>query len=170
MKHIFITGEIQVGKSTVIQKTVQLMNAKYGGFRTYFSADRGDPNRCLYINNASLPATYDDAHVVARLSHVSPPVIIPQRFDALGTVYIEEAGKTARLIIMDELGNFEDTALRFQHAVLDALDRDVQILGVVKLSATGWVDTIRNHLNVSLITADKQNRDNLPEFLADCIR
>jgi nucleoside-triphosphatase len=161
MKHIFLTGEIQVGKSTVIQKTLQLLNVKYGGFRTYFGTARGNPNRCLYINNASHPATYNDTNIVARFSPGSPPEISPERFDTLGTGYIQEARKTARLIIMDELGNLENQASLFQRAVLDALDGDVPILGVVKFSATGWVDEIRNHPKVRMELVTEENRNRL---------
>jgi nucleoside-triphosphatase len=161
MKHIFLTGEIQIGKSTVVQKTLQLLNVKYGGFRTYFSADRSNPNRCLYMSDASLPVSYDDAHTVARFSPVLPLEIYPDRFDLLGAEYINEAGKTADLIVMDELGNLENAASRFQTAVLDALDGDVQILGVLKLSATGWVDKIKSHRKVEIVRVTEENRNKL---------
>jgi nucleoside-triphosphatase len=165
MKHIFLTGDMQIGKSTVILKTLQLLNVKFGGFRTYFGADRSNPNRCLYMSSASLPAKYDESSVVARFTPVSPPEIFPERFNALGVEYIKEALKTADLIVMDELGNLENTALRFQNAVLDTLNGDVPILGVIKLSATGWVDKIRNHPKVELVHVDKENRDALPNAL-----
>ena len=170
MTHVFLAGEIQIGKSTVIQNTVQLLNLKYGGFRTYFGADRGDPNRRLYINRASRPMTFDDSRVVARFSPVSPPSVFSKRFDTLGAKYIAEAGITARLIIMDELGNMENSALRFQSAVLDALDGEVPILGVVKLSAAGWVEDVRNHPKVALVTVDMHNRDELPLLLRDSLQ
>lgn len=161
MKHIFLTGKIQVGKSTVIQKTLQLLNVKHSGFRTYFGADRSNPNRCLYISNASLPAIYDEASVVARFTPVPPPEIFPERFDVLGSEYIKDAVKTADLIVMDELGNLENSALRFQNAVLDALDGDVPILGVIKLSASGWLDEIRSHPKVRMELVTEENRNKL---------
>jgi nucleoside-triphosphatase len=165
MKHIFLTGEIQVGKSTVIQKTLSMMTIKYGGFRTFFGDDRSSPERCLYIGKAGNPFSFDDAHAVARFSGNSPPKVFPERFDDFGEAYIREAAGRSGLIIMDECGNLENHALRFQRAVLDALDDSMPILGVVKLSASGWVDKIRNHPQVELITVDKQNRDNLPLYL-----
>jgi nucleoside-triphosphatase len=45
MKHIFLTGEIQIGKSTVIKKTLTLLKLEYGGFCTYFGSDRPSPCR-----------------------------------------------------------------------------------------------------------------------------
>lgn len=169
MKHIFLTGQIQNGKSTAIQKTLRLLNRRHGGFRTYFSADRDDPNRCLYIGDAAQPYMYDEGRVVARFSPASPPRILSERFDTLGVQYIEEAIQNTRLILMDECGNLENRATRFQRAVLNALDGNIPVLGVVKLSATGWVDEIRRHPDVVLITVDERNRDALPRFLADIL-
>lgn len=165
MKHIFLTGDIQIGKSTVIQKALSMMPIEYGGFHTCFGGDRHSPERCLYIGRAGSPFFFDEAHVVAQLSNIAPPKVFPERFDNFGEQYIREAAERSSLMIMDECGNLENHALRFQHAVLDALDGKIPVLGVVKLSATGWVDKIRSHPQVEIITVDKQNRDDLPLYL-----
>ncbi len=169
MKHIFLTGQIQIGKSTAIQKTMQLLNLQYGGFRTYFSDDRGDPNQSLYIGDAAQPYMFDEEHVVARISSASPPQILSERFDTLGVRYIEEAMQNAPLIIMDECGSLENQALQFQRAVLGAIDGNTPSLGVLKHSATGWVDKIRRHPDVVIITVDEHNRNALPRFLAQVL-
>ena len=41
--HVFLTGEIQVGKSTALDKTLSLLKLPYGGFRTYFGGRTGTP-------------------------------------------------------------------------------------------------------------------------------
>ncbi|SHI19244.1 nucleoside-triphosphatase [Sporobacter termitidis DSM 10068] len=170
MKHVFLTGEIQIGKSTVIQKALSLLNVDYGGFRTYFSADRARPDRRLYIGRAGLPLPYGEENTVARFSKALPPQPFPERFDTLGTQYIAEAAESARLIVMDECGNLEDGAPRFQRAVFTALEGAVPVLGVLKLSSAGWVDEIRRHQSVALISVDAQNRDALPRLVADSLR
>ena len=59
MTHIFLTGDIRIGKSTVIRKALLLLKPPdyagkpfFGGFRTYFGPDRTDPDRFLYRRTA----------------------------------------------------------------------------------------------------------------------
>ena len=63
---------------------------------------------------------------------------------------------------MDELGFLERGALAFQCAVLDALDEDTPVLGVVRQGASGWLDALRRHERVEEITVTEENRDTLP--------
>lgn len=171
MKHIFLTGEIQVGKSTVIQKTLDALDVDWGGFRTYFSQDRTAADRRLYIRQAGQESCFDEDRVVARFhGGKRPPEVYPERFDALGTQYIKDAASGAEVIVMDELGDLERNALRFQDAVFGALEGENPVLGVIKLLSGGWVDRLRAHPNVALITVNTQNRDELPVRLARELR
>lgn len=171
MKHIFLTGEIQIGKSTVIQKTLALLDVDYGGFQTYFSLDRGAADRRLYISRAGQALRFDEHSVIAQFHrHGQLPQVFAERFDTLGTRYILDAARSARLIVMDELGDLEREALGFQIAVLKVLEGDLSILGVIRKQALGWVDQVRRHPDVILITVDRDNRDALPEQLAQTLR
>lgn len=162
MKHILLTGEIGVGKSTVIRKTLSHLNMTYGGFCTYFGEDRASADRCLYIGDAAKPHLCTEENAVVRFVCGKPPEPIPQRFDLLGAALIQTAGRNAQIIIMDELGRFERDALVFQSAVLEALNGDVPVFGVIKKTAAGWVDIIRRHPCVSVIDINMDNRDHMP--------
>lgn len=167
--HIFLTGDIQIGKSTVIQKTLALLKTDYGGFCTYFGPDREKPDRRLYIRDAALPPVYDEDHVIARFYPAHPPQVFPEVFDGQGATFIRAGRKSRRLILMDECGRLERDALIFQNEVLGALDGRTPVLGVVAKSAGGWADRIRRHPKVRLITVDADNRDRLPALLEDMI-
>jgi nucleoside-triphosphatase len=166
MTHIFLTGDIQIGKSTVIRKTLLLLKPRFGGFCTCFGPDRANPNRCLFMHDAASQPVYDEQHIVARFREGRAPEVYPGRFDALGTYYMSKAGEKSTLIIMDECGGLERDALAFHNAVLSALDGDVPILGVLKANSAGWTDKIRRHPGVKLITVDRGNRDMLPRLIA----
>ena len=166
MRHVFLTGEIQVGKSTVIRKTLSLLNLPYGGFRTYFGPDRASPDRDLYMTGAALPQSFKEQNVVARFRDGRLREVFAERFDALGARCLSEARRDAKLIVMDECGILERDALLFQAAVLDALEGGLPVFGVVRLAASGWVEAIRRHSNVTLVTVDEKNRDMLPAALA----
>lgn len=170
MKHIFLTGEIQIGKSTVLRKALSLVDARVGGFRTYFGSDRADPFHSLYIGRAGGTLSFAEENVIARFSPTEMPRVFPERFDTLGPLYIREAADNAALILMDECGSLEAQAYQFQAAVLAALSGAKPVLGVVKLASVGWVDQIRFHPNVELISVNIGNRDALPQIVAEKLR
>jgi nucleoside-triphosphatase len=164
--HIFLTGEIQVGKSTVIAKTLSLLKITPGGFKTYFGPDRGLPDKLLYMNSASESNVFREENAVARFFEGKPPQSLTRKFDTYGVDLIRSARTGSNLILMDECGSLERDALVFQKEVIDTLDGNTLVFGVVKLASEGWTDRIRNHPKVKLITVTKENRDALPQILA----
>jgi len=167
--HIFLTGEIQVGKSTVIAKTLSLLKITPGGFKTYFGPDRELPERLLYMNSGSEPKIFREENVVARFFRDQPPRILTEKFNTYGAELIRSARVDPGLILMDECGSLEREALIFQKEVMDTLAGNIPVLGVVKLASSGWTDQIRNHPKVRLITVTRENRDALPAILAQQI-
>ncbi|MBU2703486.1 nucleoside-triphosphatase [Sporomusaceae bacterium BoRhaA] len=164
--HIFLTGEIQVGKSTVIAKTLSLLKIPPGGFKTYFGPDRELPDKLLYMNSATEPKIFRKENAVARFFEDKPPQVLTRKFNTYGVELIRSARASSNLILMDECGSLEQDALVFQKEVIDTLDGNIPVFGVIKLASKGWTDRIRNHLNVKLIIVTKENRDALPKILA----
>jgi nucleoside-triphosphatase len=163
--NIFLTGEIQVGKSTVIEKTLALLNKTSGGFKTYFGPDRGSEDRWLYLNAASEAPVFTKEKGVVRFSQGWPIWIDTNKFDTYGVELIRAAKAGAEVLIMDECGNFERAALKFQREIIKSLDGPKPVLGVIKLSSSGFTDVLRNHPNVKLITVTRENRDELPKMI-----
>lgn len=172
MTKIFLTGEIQIGKSTVINRTLGLlqekagMNITVGGFRTYFGPDRRLPDRLLYMNAATESKIYSEANAVAMFVEGVPPYVLTDKFNTYGADLVRDSRNNADLILMDECGSLEKDALEFQEQILQALTEKTPVLGVIKLSSSGWTDLIRNHPQIELITVTKENRDFLPDLLA----
>lgn len=166
MTHIFLTGEIRVGKSTVIAKTLSILDICPGGFKTYFGHDRESQDRFLYINPAAEPQIFCEENIVVSFAKNSSPQVLTRVFNTFGTALIRTAKVNSSLILMDECGSLERDALIFQKEILDTLDSNLPILGVIKLASSGWTDIIRNHPQVKLLTVTKENRDTLPLILA----
>jgi nucleoside-triphosphatase len=97
------------------------------------------------------------------------PLIYNEKFDIYGVELIQRAREKSQLIVMDECGNLEQFSISFQSKILDTLDEKTPILGVVKQASWGWTDRIRNHPQVKLITVTRENRNQLPELIADYI-
>lgn len=167
--HIFLTGELRVGKSTVIDRTVALLGVCPGGFRTYFGPDREAPCHRLYLCDAGEPRQFDAAHAIAHFRGECPPEFDLPRFEALALAALQK-GQAAPLLLMDECGRMEQEARRFQQTVQERLEEQRPILGVVREGAGDWLETIRRHSKVCLITVTRENRDTLPMELAARLR
>lgn len=168
--HVFLTGDVQVGKSTVLQKTVSLLDLPIGGFRTSFGSDRAEADRWLYLWDAAGAPAMDEHHGVVHFID-RKPVVFLDRFNTLGGGALHRARESgAKLILMDECGRFEGRAEEFQREIFTALDGDVPVLGVVRQGYNGWLDAIRNHPKVSLLTVTEDNRDALPEKVAKLLQ
>ena len=162
MKHVFLTGAVQCGKSTVVSRVLAGWAGAVGGFRTGFGPDRACPERLLYLWSAAEPARYDQDHAVVKFFNGCAPEAIPGRFDALGTACLTG---TTTLWVMDECGRLESDALPFQAEILAALDGDIPVLGVVREGLPGWTPAVAAHPRVRLVTVTKENRDSLPAQL-----
>ena len=164
--HIFLTGDVQAGKSTVIQKVVSRLKVPVGGFRSGFGPDRGQADRRVYLWDAGGRPIYDEGHVVVRFTDRKPEVLT-DRFDTLGVETLRQARhRGARLILMDECGRFEGQAAAFQSEIFAALEGTIPVLGVVRQGFHGWLDAIRSHPKVTLLTVTADNRNMLPDQIA----
>ncbi len=166
--HVFLTGERQAGKSTAISTASALLGRPVYGFRTFF-LDRLDAQKALYMLPAASQAAPDESHAVTRfIDNVPHPMT--ERFDAIGCALLQEARRHPEgLILMDECSRFERDALRFQQEILQCLNGSIPVLGVVRLNASGWVEQIRRHPRVKLLTVTEENRQEIPQTILSLI-
>lgn len=155
-EHIFLTGRKQVGKSTLIRKVLNLYTESVGGFFTV-RTDTVFPGRfsvhMLQAGTNSAPSKDNLLFLCGEKDGRTA-----ERFDALGCAALG-AGRSARLLIMDELGPAEAEALRFQKAVLQALDGEVPILGVLQEADSLFLQKAAAHPGVTILRVTEDNRD-----------
>ena len=164
--HIFLTGEIMIGKTVAIEKTISILGVVPGGFKTYFGPDRDAAEKDLYMNPAAEPMVFRKENAIVHFTDSFHPQILTDRFETYGVSLIRKARNKSKLIVMDECGFLERDAVQFQREILSALDGSIPVLGVIKLASIAWTTRIRNHPNVKIITVDRENRDSLPPLLA----
>lgn len=159
--HIFLTGNVQVGKSTVINKVLAQLPLTVGGFRSGFDHQRSQSDRWLYMWDASQPPAQDETHRIVHFTE-NKPQVFTERIDAIGAAALRRARENgAQLILMDECGRFEGRAEEFKREIFAVLDGDTPVLGVVRQGYGGWLDEIRSHPNVTVLTVTEENRDTL---------
>ncbi len=156
--HIFLTGEPHIGKSTIIQKVLAELRILPGGFLTFSGNDAQDGSSDVYIQAAGAKETeLSPANRIGCRYGNGVYQSFPEIFDTLGVTLLSQTGFP--LILMDELGFMENKACLFQNKVLSVLDQKIPVLGVIKRKPLPFLDSVRNHPQVSLLEITKQNRD-----------
>ena len=163
-RHIFLTGDIQVGKSTIIQKYIEA-HPEYcvGGFRTVWKKERWNNKNTIHIVPALKLEELTERNRVGLREGVFPDrtaTDYPEVFNTAGVILLSHP-EEHDLIIMDEIGIGENEAMAFQKAVLSVLDSDVPVLGVVRDKPGVLTDAVRNHPNVQTVVVTVENRENV---------
>lgn len=159
--HVFLTGRIQVGKSTVIRRYLESWpELRVGGFRTVWKKERNAEENSIHIVRACGGAATDENRVGLRIGTYPNRTAIdfPEVFDRVG-VPLLESSDGSDIIIMDEIGAGENKSLLFQREVLRRLDGDIPVLGVVRDRPGVLPELVRGHRRTEIITVTEENRE-----------
>lgn len=155
-RHIFLTGQKQVGKSTLLRKILDRYSSSVGGFVTVRTDAYLKDNYSVHIypiGAESIPGE-NNLLFVCRKSNER----IAERFDYLGCEILSKCTNSS-LIVMDELGTHEADAALFHAAVLGLLDGNIPILGVLQAPAESFWPDIVQHPDVQVIEVNEHNRN-----------
>lgn len=162
--HIFLTGDVQVGKSTIIKKTLAALQLQgVGGFRSVSVPDLPDGAMSVYLIPAGdeHPMMGDWNRVGIRKGCGRGIEKIPEAFERAGVQALVDA-ENMPLILMDEVGRMESATAQFSERILELLNGTTPILGVIqKIADTKLTNAIRQHPNVRVLTVTKENREEL---------
>lgn len=159
-KHLFLTGPKQIGKSTALRKLLQDRDAKIGGFRTVRVPL--EDGASIHMVSPSETEFTDKNRIFSRRKGVLN--IDPSDFDRIGCGLLAESCD-CDLILMDELGPNEASSLKFRQAVLDTLDGDTPVYGILQMADSVFLDIVASRPDVLVITVTEENRNNLPHQL-----
>ena len=162
-KHLFLTGQKRVGKSTVLRALLAGRDAQIGGFRTqrmqtedgadiFMLAPTGDP-------------AYQEENILFRRRQ-GRTIMEDDAFDRLGEFLLTSL-PGADLVLMDELGPNEAEAWGFQKAVEQALEGDAPVYGILQMADSEFLRRIAAREDVCVITVTEENRNDLPRLLLE---
>lgn len=170
-RNLFLTGEIGVGKSTIIRNVIEssYSDKNIGGFKTL-----------PYIEDGEFQGYYISEYI-DELDSLSSRAIVgvniggkygkkcigkPGVFESIGVAILERCLEEKKeIIVMDELGFFESEAENFKRGIHNILDGGTKVLGVLKKKETIFLDSIKNREDVLILEVDKNNRDSLKETI-----
>ncbi len=151
-KHLFFTGEKGCGKSTTIKNILkQHPGIKVKGFITLRvqNADGSYSVHMMHACSDEQPCTSNLLFYCGPFRKKFTELEIIDRFNKLGTSILNDA-ENADLILMDELGPNEEKAIDFKKLVLELVDGDIPILGVLQKADSVFLDEIKNHPKVEV--------------------
>lgn len=169
---ILLTGLPGSGKTTVVEKTLELLpDLKPGGFTTQEIRDatgvrEGFEIRTLSGRRAVL------AHVRVRSSpyRVGKYGVDIQALEDIGVAAIREAVQTADFVVIDEIGKMELFSSAFRDAVHAAIRSPKPVLATIMMRSHPFADALKRAPDAELRIVTPQSRDALPAWAAVRIR
>lgn len=160
MNNIMLAGERQIGKSTIINFLLEDFHGKACGFKTL------QDNDLYYLSSLSSQNISTEKQYICRKNKSGTLEGITQVFDEKGAPTLKNClEESPDLIIMDELGVFENNAFLFQESVLECLNSTIPVLGVLKAKASPFLDLIRKRDDTTIFTITEDNRDRIKEII-----
>lgn len=156
--HVIVTGMVQVGKSTAIDKFLKSAGLEADGFRTFW--EYGD-YRILRMKSLA-----DGSSTVIATEETGRLRPVPEAFDAFGKELVERSG-TRDITVLDELGRLELRSPEFCSAVLKRMKDPRPVIAVVKPEHNEFLDAVRAVENTAVIRVDVENRDSVPEKIRE---
>ena len=160
--HLFLTGEIQVGKSTLLRSVLSRLALGVGGFCTLWRGTGEGATLHLLPWGADLSVCTAENQVGVR-RELGRAGALPGAFDRLGPALLSPL--RGDVTVMDELGFLERDAPAFQSAVLRRLEAPTPVFGVVKPRGDPFLDKVRAQPGVELVWVTPDNRQALADTL-----
>lgn len=163
--NVFLTGPIQIGKSTAIKRFLRAHSGlRLGGFVTVSRPLEADTLGVYILPPQFAESDCDEAHLAGLRGARRGG--IPETFETAGLAILNAPGPFD-LLLMDELGRMELRSPNFCRRVLELLDAGAPVLGVVKPESNALLDAVRSHPKTVLLEVTEENRDGIPALIGE---
>ena len=164
-RHLFLTGDKQVGKSTLLRKLIEANRLDCTGFETQAFYLHDERRGFTLHGRVEMPPYENDCICCARVEERRSVPVLPV-FDENGTKILQMSRQSsAPIILMDELGRLERQAQAFIAEIYACLDSDKRVLGVLQKCGSEHVNAISLREDVTVLTVTPENRDALLGYL-----
>jgi len=170
-KNVLLTGNPSCGKTTVILRLVELTaGLRLSGFYTEELRERGQRVGFEAIGLSSglrcvLAHTRSRSRIKVGRYGVEPERLVP-----LVHAELEKVDEDMDAFVIDEIGKMELHCEPFVEAVRRLLDSKFLVVATVALKGGGLISEVKQQTDAHLIQVTAENRNALPEDLADWLR
>ena len=166
-KHLFLTGDKQVGKSTLLRRLIDARQIDCAGFETQAFYLNGERRGFTLHGRVDMPPYENDCICCARIGEQKAAPVM-ETFSQNGVSILQKSLEDAKaFILMDEIGRLESRSEAFCAQVLKTLDADKRVLGVLQKCGSALVNQIMSREDVTVITVTPENREELFEALCE---
>ena len=164
-RHLFLTGDKQVGKSTLLRRLIEAKQLDCAGFETQAFYLNGERRGFTLHGRVPMPPYQNDCICCARIEEKRSVPVLPV-FEENGVLILQKSlASPSPYLLMDELGKLERQADGFLAQVEACLDSDKRVLGVLQKCDAAHVARIARREDVTLLTVTPENRQALLELL-----
>lgn len=164
-RHLFLTGERQVGKSTLLRGLMEREGLRCAGFETRPFFVEGERKGFVMHGRVEMPPFENDCVIAVRLGERRAAPVLPA-FEENGVAILRRSlASDAPYLLMDELGRLERDAIAFATQVKACLDSSKRVLGVLQRCDAPLPTEIAAREDVLMLTVTPENRDALMDEL-----
>lgn len=165
-KTFLLTGHPQSGKTTIIRKVVDELGDLAGGFYTEEIFGAGGRKGFFLITlegqKAILAHKDIQASPTCRIGRYGVDMHV---LETLGVGALQQALKTKKVVVIDEIGKMELLSPLFRETVMQAILGPCIILGTILYKPHPHADLFKTLAQVNLREVNLRTRDSLPQEL-----
>jgi len=166
-KHLFLTGDKQVGKSTLLRRLIDARQLDCAGFETQAFYLNGERRGFTLHGRVDMPPYENDCICCARIGEKKAAPVL-ETFNQSGVSILQLSLESdVPYILMDEIGRLESKSDPFCAQVLRTLDSKKRVLGVLQKCSSQLVEQIMSRDDVTVLTVTMENREELLKTLCE---
>ncbi|MEA3399691.1 MAG: NTPase [Armatimonadota bacterium] len=164
-RNVLLTGRPGVGKSTVIQRALELADVEAGGF---FTQQLQEDGKRVGFGITTLDGERGIlAHVdIQGQPRVSKYGVNVEDIRDVAVAALRRALEDAQVIVCDEIASMEMKCPQFEPAVREALESRKPLLGTIQQRSDPFLDEVRSRDDVTIVEVTRASRDALPQQIA----
>ena len=169
-KNVLLTGRPGVGKTTVVERLVELAREREAGVRGVFSPEIREDDERVGFEIADVATGRSE--VMAHVEYDGPSVgKYGVDVSAVDEIAHEDiAAEDADLVVVDEVAPMQTHSDIFVERVRAALDSETPVIAVVQEAReTGFVGSVKQRDDATVVHVTKENRDEVPDQLAELV-
>ncbi len=166
MHNLFLTGKIKIGKSTILENVLEMIDLSIGGYITERKIQDS-------INTFTVRSLNDgiETHIIANTGAIDKMKKVSVDSFKIGlTSILDNSLYNRDLIVLDELGFMENDINEFTSKVYEVLDSEKPVLGILKDYDCDFLNNIRNRDDVIIVEITEENRETILDSIVSILK